>query len=218
MGMFKSLGLSPAKRAGTATSKAFRRLFGRGPSAGEGEGAAPSGHLGPDDEQADSNSSENTRHNHVDNQHTKDRGNNHRDNNTTPVTDDNALSSRNSSSLLNIQAADSKDKSDPDFTSETMAAAQSTQQNQGKENRPPPQVDNVTHLLSSLSLGKDEVAPAAKPAPELEPVPAPAPVPAPIFSDPAVVAERAMHMKFTEDALDMVSGVRMRPSLPPLIH
>ncbi|KAH6887896.1 hypothetical protein B0T10DRAFT_406286 [Thelonectria olida] len=191
MGMFKSLGLSPAKRAGTATSKAFRRLFGRGSSAGDGEGAAASQTGSPDDEQADSSYSENTHNNHVDNPDAESRGSNQRDE-ATLATDDNALSSRHSLSSLNIQPTESENKTDTHTTTETMAASPSLQ-HPGKENRPP-STDNITSLLSGLSLGKD-------PAPAEKPVPAPAPPP--IFSDPAVVAERAMHMKFTEGALDM---------------
>jgi tRNA-specific adenosine deaminase 2 len=208
MGMFKSLGLSPAKRAGTATSKALRRLFGRGSSAGDGEGTAASQTGSPDDEQADPSYSENTHNNHVDSPGAKSRGNNQRDN-TTLATNDNALSSRQSLSSLNIQPTESENKTDSHIATETMAASQSLQ-HPGKENRPPSTAD-ITNVLSGLSLGNNDVAPAGKP------VPVPAPVPTPILSDPAVVAERAMHMKFTEDALDMVSSIHVLPRLAPRV-
>lgn len=50
-------------------------------------------------------------------------------------------------------------------------------------------------------------------APAVESVPA-----VPIYTDPAVIAERAIHMKFTEEALDMVSqpiNLEIANRLPP---
>ncbi|KAF4451765.1 putative TAD2-tRNA-specific adenosine deaminase 2 [Fusarium austroafricanum] len=65
-----------------------------------------------------------------------------------------------------------------------------------KENQPP----NTTQLsesLSRLDIGEEKDFSTS-----LRPV-APAVPAVPIYTDPAVVAERAIHMKFTEEALDM---------------
>ncbi|ESU14314.1 hypothetical protein FGSG_11590 [Fusarium graminearum PH-1] len=65
-----------------------------------------------------------------------------------------------------------------------------------KENQPP-SASQLSESLARLEL-QDNKSILTSPKPVTPVIP-----PAPIFTDPAVVAERAMHMKFTEAALDM---------------
>ncbi|KAI5463966.1 hypothetical protein BGZ63DRAFT_351389 [Mariannaea sp. PMI_226] len=203
MGMFKSLGLSPAKRAGTATSKAFRRLFGRPSPAGDGEGAAAStGDLSQSakDETEEDLDSENTNNNHIRNKVAKNRDSNHGGHTVLGLgTDDSLISSENSGSSSDIQGnpfpQDSVNKTPvvPAAHNLAMTASSASQQQRpGKENVPP-ETAQVTDTLSRLSISNDDAALTAKSTL----------VPGPDLSDPAVIAERAEHMKFTEDALDM---------------
>ncbi|UPK91774.1 hypothetical protein LCI18_002709 [Fusarium solani-melongenae] len=185
MGVFKSLGLSPAKKAG---AKAFRRLFGRVLPAGENDSATGSA--------ATSENGKNHTHDET-NSSQKDFSKEHaRDSNQQSNPDN--LSAPRSSTEPHGNTQDSNPshltttKSAP--STEAMASPQKLAAERNKENQPP-DTSTLTDSLARLSLNRDNVTatPPAKPT---------APT-APIFTDPAVVAERAMHMKFIEEALDM---------------
>lgn len=184
MGVFKSLGLSPAKKAG---AKAFRRLFGRVLPAGESDSATGS-----------AATSENGKN------HTHDETNSsQKDLSKESTRDNNQQQSAARSSTESHDNSTARDDQHPShLTTATvpppaaMASPQKKTDDRNKENQPP-NTSDLADSLARLSLDHDNVTatPPTKPA-------APA---APIFTDPAVVAERAMHMKFIEEALDMVS-------------
>ena len=125
-------------------------------------------------------------------------------------------------SQQNTTAADHPQK--PDHLSSTaiptapgdMASPQkqySQNEDVDKENQPP-NASQLSESLARLQL-QDDKAISTSPKSTTPVIPT-----APIFTDPAVVAERAMHMKFTEAALDMVSlqvpssGITSCTSLP----
>ncbi|RSL50669.1 hypothetical protein CEP54_011804 [Fusarium duplospermum] len=182
MGVLKSLGLSPAKKAG---AKAFRRLFGRVLPAGESDSATGS-----------AATSENGKN------HTHDETNSSQKDLSKESTRDNnqQQSAARSSTESHHNSTAHEDQHPSHLTTATvpppvaMASPQKKTDDRNKENQPP-NTSDLTDSLTRLSLDRDNVTatPPTKPA-----VPA-----APIFTDPAVVAERAMHMKFIEEALDM---------------
>ncbi|RSL88000.1 hypothetical protein CDV31_016157 [Fusarium ambrosium] len=179
MGMFKSLGLSPAKKAG---AKAFRRLFGRVLPAGESDSATGS-----------AATSENGKN------HTHDETNSSQKDLSKESTRDNNQQQSAARSSTESHNNETDQHSSHHLTttvppSAAMASPQKKTDDRNKENQPP-NTSDLTDSLARLSLDRDNVTgtPPTKPA-------APA---APIFTDPAVVAERAMHMKFIEEALDM---------------
>ncbi|RSL40924.1 hypothetical protein CEP53_013075 [Fusarium sp. AF-6] len=181
MGMFKSLGLSPAKKAG---AQAFRRLFGRVLPAGEsdsGTGSAATSENGKNHTHDETNSSQ-------------------KDLSKESTRDNNQQQSAARSSTESHNNETARDDQHPSHLTTTvppsaaMASPQKKTDDRNKENQPP-NTSDLTDSLARLSLDRDNVTgtPPTKPA-------APA---APIFTDPAVVTERAMHMKFIEEALDM---------------
>ncbi|KAJ4321971.1 tRNA(adenine34) deaminase [Fusarium piperis] len=196
MGMFKSLGLSPAKKAG---AKAFRRLFGRVLPAGETDSATGS--------TATSENGKNHAHDETNSSQKDSSKENTRDNRQQLNLDN--LSTPRSSTEPRNNTQDSTTSDDQHLShhltttivppTEAMASPQKQQQlkpngDRNKENEPPGASD-LSDSLARLSLDGDN-ATATPPTKPVTPT-------APIFTDPAVVAERAMHMKFIEEALDM---------------
>ncbi|KAM5347160.1 hypothetical protein ACJ41O_010165 [Fusarium nematophilum] len=185
MRMLKSLGLSPAKKAG---AKAFRRLFGRVLPAAEAGSATGTDENGRDKNDHKKPSKENLSSH-----------NNHQQ--TSRDTQARHSSSTDSADDAHVSTTGRDHHRSHITTTETPSAADAMEppQNQqlnpnhglNKENQP----TALTESLARLSLDGDNATstPSTK-------VFAPA---APIFTDPAVVAERAMHMQFIEEALDM---------------
>lgn len=186
MGVFKSLGLSPAKKAG---AKAFRRLFGRVLPAGESDsatGSAATSENGKNHTHDETNSSQKD----LSKENTRDSNQqSNRDNLPAPRSSTEPHGNTEDSNPSHLTTT----KATP--STEAMASPQKLAAERNKENQPP-DTSTLTDSLARLSLDQDNVTatPPTKPA---------APT-APIFTDPAVVAERAMHMKFIEEALDMV--------------
>ncbi|KAL6917465.1 hypothetical protein ACHAPO_000711 [Fusarium lateritium] len=195
MGVFQSLGLSPAKKAG---AKAIRRLFGRVmPGEGDSVTASASASASDTDQTGKGNASN---------------GSNHRqeifkDNNEPQQkrNPDSASSPSAPKSQTNTTTTDYPQQQENLQTTATHAANSSMQSLQNrptqygdadKENLPPG-VSQLSESLARLEL-QDDKSISTSPKPVTPVIP-----PAPIFTDPAVVAERAMHMKFTEAALDM---------------
>lgn len=197
MGVFKSLGLSPAKAAG---AKAFRRLFGR-VLPGETDSASDTDQTG--------------------------RGNSSNDSNIQREKSNKAIPDSSSTKYHNRHQQDALTDTETFATASDMASPQKhvPQGIVDKENQPP----GTAQLSDSFSLKiGEEKAIATSPKPVVSTAPAVAAdhatpaaetVPAvPIYTDPAVIAERAIHMKFTEEALDMVSQsthLEMANRLPP---
>ncbi|KAF5631371.1 TAD2-tRNA-specific adenosine deaminase 2 [Fusarium tjaetaba] len=185
MGVFKSLGLSPAKAAG---AKAFRRLFGR-VLPGETDSASAS-----DTDQTG-------------------RGNSSNDSNIQREKSNKTNPDSSSTKHHNRHQQDALTDTETSATASDMASPQKhvPQGIVDKENQPP-STAQLSDSLSRLKIGeKKAVATSPKPlvstapavaaddaAPAVETVPG-----VPIYTDPAVIAERAIHMKFTEEALDM---------------
>jgi hypothetical protein len=195
MGVLKSLGLSPAKAAG---AKAIRRLFGRVmPTDGDSASASDTDQTGRGNTSNETGNQKDLKRNVQDN-----------NNNNNAQATDNADSLPSSSIAKHQEIPSTKDHQQQDHpsTAETSANIHDMASSQkqrvpnaelSKENQPP----NATQLsesLSRLELGDDKAVLTPKPVVPVLPV-------APIFTDPAVVAERAVHMQFTEAALDMVS-------------
>ncbi|KAM0195181.1 hypothetical protein ACHAPA_011623 [Fusarium lateritium] len=191
MGVLKSLGLSPAKAAG---AKAIRRLFGRVmPTDGDSVSASAS----DTDQTGRGNTS-----NETDSQ--KDLKGNVQDNNAQATENADPLPSSSIEKHLEIPSTADHQQQDHSSTIETSANTHDMASPQkqrlanaelSKENQPP----NATQLsesLSRLELGEDKTVLTPQPVVPIVPI-------APIFTDPAVVAERAVHMQFTEAALDM---------------
>lgn len=198
MGMFKSLGLSPAKKAG---AKAFRRIFGRVLPAGEGDsatGSAATSENGKNHSHDEANSSQKD----PSKENTRDNNQRSNPNNlSTPRSSIEPLDSTQGSTTHDDQHLPHHPTTTSVPPTETMASPQKQQQlkpngDRNKENQPPSASD-LSDSLAGLSLDRDDVTTTSPTKPV---VPA-----APIFTDPVVVAERAMHMKFIEEALDMVS-------------
>ncbi|KAF9778820.1 hypothetical protein IL306_002877 [Fusarium sp. DS 682] len=183
MGVFKSLGLSPAKAAG---AKAIRRLFGRVIPA-ETDSASDT------DQTGKTNSQKNNKKSHK-----------------------NAHPSSSSTAKHQTRQEEEDDNTNTDTSTDTsdMVSPKKKRVPRGavdKENQPP-STTQLTDSLSHLDIGEDKAG-STSPKPvfttvhttsTVDPVPATDAAPAAlIFTDPAVIAERAMHMKFTEEALDM---------------
>lgn len=204
MGVFKSLGLSPAKAAG---AKALRRLFGR-VLPGETDSASDTDQTG--------------------------RGNSSNDNNTQRENNNKTNSDSSSTAYQDKSAAaDNRQQQNALTNTETSATASDMVSPQkhvpkgivDKENQPP-STAQLSDSLSRMKIGEEKaVATSLKPVVSTAPVAAEDAAPAveslpavPIYTDPAVIAERAIHMKFTEEALDMVSQpthLKMANRLPP---
>ncbi|KPM46473.1 hypothetical protein AK830_g234 [Neonectria ditissima] len=219
------------KKAGSATSRAFRRLFGQASPAGDGDGAAGSTGSsssgrnidsdGRDSRHLDGNTDANIRihaHDDANNARRNIDGAPPRTHHKAQASADNRQSSHSSTSSTPSHRPDvKKTPADPEriqpkpetSTAQTETDVMANQQRQqlkskpvGKENRPPTPdavADVLSDSLAGLSLGASDGAPAVKPVPVLPVLP----ILPPSLQDPAVVAERAMHMRFTEDALDM---------------
>lgn len=199
MGVLKSLGLSPAKAAG---AKAIRRLFGRvmpaesdSVTASASASASVSTSCSDTDQTAEGNAS-----NKFDNQKepTESQVKENPDSSSRPSA---TKSQANATRTDQSQQHDAFATTELPATASDMASPRKQRAQTGdvdKENQPP----NATQLSVSLSRLElqDDKAVSISPKPITPIIPA-----APIFTDPAVVAERAMHMKFTEAALDMVS-------------
>jgi tRNA-specific adenosine deaminase 2 len=201
MGVFQSLGLSPAKKAG---AKAIRRLFGR-VMPGEGDSVTASASTSAS---ASASDTDQTGMGNASN------GSNHRqeiskDNNEPQPKSNTDFSSSPSAlkSQTNTTTTDYPQQQEDLQTTATRATASSMQSfknrltqygDADKENQPPG-VSQLPESLARLELQDDKsISTSPKPTTSVIPL-------EPIFTDPAVVAERAMHMKFTEAALDMVS-------------
>jgi tRNA-specific adenosine deaminase 2 len=204
MGVFKSLGLSPAKAAG---AKALRRLFGR-VLPGETDSASDTDQTGKGKSSNDNNIQREKNSNVTDSSSTK-----HQD--TSAATDNHQQ--QNHLTTAETSAA----------TSDMVSPQKRVPQGIADKENQPPNTAQLSDSLSRLNIGEDKaVATSPKPvvstapavaavdaAPAVEAVPA-----APIYTDPAVIAERAIHMKFTEEALDMVSlstHLQMASRFPP---
>ncbi|KAH7176719.1 hypothetical protein EDB81DRAFT_49319 [Dactylonectria macrodidyma] len=202
-------------KASSATSRAFRRLFGHAPAAGDSEVAAGS--------IVSLSGSQNTdRHHHKqgDNCHHNndpDDPDDGGDNSTTTTGKSNTERKRIANTLGTASSSSSSFSSNPlyhsvnqtqideppttstrtktDPKADTMSVhpqLQPKRDHVGKENIPPIS-DTLAASLANLSLDTSNAAPVVKPN-----VP-----PTLSLQDPEVVAERAMHMRFTEEALDM---------------
>lgn len=200
------------KKASSATSRALRRLFGHASPAGDSDTAAGStaslsasqntNHHDPKQGDDNANSTDGT--DGTDNTNNTDKSNQEHKN--KPDTQQNTSSPtplyssvRETSTELDTKSATSTSEAETDTKTDPMAP--NPQQpvkghHVGKENIPPTP-ETLTDVLTRLSLDGGDSAPVVKPI-----VP-----PAPSLQDPAVVAERAMHMRFTEEALDMVSAI-----------
>ncbi|KAK7413571.1 tRNA(adenine34) deaminase [Neonectria punicea] len=208
------------KKAGSATSRAFRRLFGHASPAGDGDGAAGSTGSLSTGQNIDSDHREPSIHNNKSNSSNNDddanNASNHIDGTPPRTTRDKAQASStenqqsthfSTSSPPNVKKTPTNPEGKPktrttEPESDTMAyqRQQVRPQHIGKENLPPKPdavTDNLSDTLASLTLGESAVTPVVKPVLPVLPILPPS------LQDPTVVAERAMHMRFTEDALDM---------------
>ncbi|KAM0355619.1 hypothetical protein ACHAPU_000003 [Fusarium lateritium] len=194
MGVLKSLGLSPAKAAG---AKAIRRLFGRVMPT-ESEGASASASASDTDQTGKGNSG-----NKTDNQKglSEDvQGNNKTQatNNTDSSPSSSAANHQETTAITDHHKQDDPSAAEIPATTSDMVSLQTLRipnAELNKENQPPNAVQ-LSESLSRLELGDDETVPTLKPSVPETPA-------APIFTDPAILAERAVHMQFTEAALDM---------------
>lgn len=179
--------LSPLKTAGVAASKAFRRLFGRVLPAGEenattGTKTNTSGVASSPSSPPGATTAATT--------------------GTRPDVNDPDIAAeahhRISGSHINdtviAQTNDSGSEAMASRASGAMAAHQKSSQ-LDKENRPP-KSPSLAGSFARLSLD-NEISSDLKP--EISALP--------VFRDPVVVAQRAMHMLFIEEALDMVSSI-----------
>ncbi|CAJ0548345.1 Ff.00g050990.m01.CDS01 [Fusarium sp. VM40] len=197
MGVLKSLGLSPAKAAG---AKAIRRLFGRVmPTDGDSASASAS-----DTDQTGRGNTSNETHDQKDLKN-KAQDNQNNNNNSAQATE-NADTLPDSSIAKHQEIPSTTDHQQRGYPSAAgtsvnihdMASSQKQRvpnAELSKENQPP-NATQLSEALSRLELGDDKTVLTPKPDVPVLPV-------APIFTDPAVVAERAVHMQFTEAALDM---------------
>ncbi|KAF4470338.1 TAD2-tRNA-specific adenosine deaminase 2 [Fusarium albosuccineum] len=191
MGMLKSLGLSPVKKAG---AKAFRRLFGRTTAAeNESDSATGTSENGKNNSAQKNPSNERIHSNRNDQQQTS-----HDDLASSSPSTDPADKRHNSTTENDHHPSSNPTATESLSTTEDMASPRKQQINprQGlnKENQPP-SAAALSESLARLSLDKDNATATLAPKPV---VPA-----TPIFTDPVVLAERAKHMQFIEEALDM---------------
>ncbi|KAF4953374.1 hypothetical protein FSARC_12425 [Fusarium sarcochroum] len=190
MGVLKSLGLSPAKKAG---AKAIRRLFGRVMPA-EGDSASASATASDTDQTGRGNAS-----NETDNQRKESNLNNNNNNTESSPSASPAKGQGPTAETDHHRQQSDLTTTETPAATDDMASPRKQRILNGdlnKENQPP-NANELSETLSRLRLeGDNAVLTPLKPA--APDIPA-----APIFTDPAVIAERAMHMSFTEAALDM---------------
>ncbi|RGP67895.1 tad2-trna-specific adenosine deaminase 2 [Fusarium longipes] len=201
MGVLKSLGLSPAKAAG---AKAIRRLFGR-VMPGEDDGVAASASASASDTDQ---TGKGTAINEINHQKALAECNNIDNNQAQHERNTDSSSSPSITKSQPKTVIDSSQQHDNlTVTTSTAAAAaagdmqtfqsQSPQNGDANKENQPPSASRLSESLARLELQDDKpISTSNKPVAPVIPT-------APIFTDPAVVAERAMHMKFTEAALDM---------------
>ncbi|RGP60941.1 putative tad2-trna-specific adenosine deaminase 2 [Fusarium sporotrichioides] len=200
MGVLQSLGLSTAKKAG---AKAIRRLFGRvmpGESDGVTANNSDSASASDTDQTGKGNASNGSNHRQEISE-----DNNEAQQNRNP---DSSSSPSALKSQTNTTTTDYLQQQENLQTTATLASASNMQslQNQSAQNgdadkeNQPPSASQLSESLARLEFQDDKsILTSPKPV-------TPVILPAPIFTDPAVVAERAMHMKFTEAALDMLQA------------
>lgn len=208
MAISKSLGLSSAKKAGAATSKAFRRLFGRVLPGGGPEGAAGTAGSRTGSSSFDSNkpsggrdySNSNTR---SPNERSRDELKNNKDEDKedapkseTQIQDEQRQTLDRQLSSTDISDNKTQKTTETGTALDKMAVAPAKDTN--KENQPPSSTA-LAESLGGLTLKEtDEKPVAVEKAPEL--------ISQPIDEDPAVVAERVKNLEFIGEALDMVSS------------
>lgn len=200
--MLKSLGLVPAKRAGTATGRAFRRLFGRVLPGAEGDGAA----TGNDEYKESGHSNLNESSQSIDqNNSIQVRDSSDRDNANNAIHQNEHVNFKeihhdSTPALIDIGNHDRQISTTTVPDSENMTTLSQQQLNQArgidKENRPPIAA-SLEGSLSRLSLKDKDNAVCDDGTPLATEGQG--------YACPIVTAERAMHMHFTEEALDMVS-------------
>ncbi|KAH7236350.1 hypothetical protein BKA59DRAFT_516868 [Fusarium tricinctum] len=193
MGVLKSLGLSPAKVAG---AKAIRRLFGRVmPTDGDSASASDTDQTGRGNTSKETHDQKDLKNKVQDN---KNNNNAQATDNADSLPDSSIAKHQEIPSTTNLQQQGHSSTAATSANIHDMASSQKHRvpnAELSKENQPP----NATQLsesLSRLELGDDKTVLTPKPDVPVLPV-------APIFTDPTVVAERAVHMQFTEAALDM---------------
>jgi hypothetical protein len=201
MGVFKSLGLSPAKAAG---AKAIRRLFGRVmPGEGDSVTATASANASASDTDQTGKFNASNERNHQKELEEDSNSNEAQHKNNT----DSSSSPSSPKSQTNTTTTDYPQQQDNLTTTAKPAAAgdmqslqkRPTQNGDADKENQPPSASQLSESLARLELQDDKpISTSPKSVTPIIPT-------APIFTDPAVVAERAMHMKFTEAALDMVS-------------
>ncbi|KAF7551556.1 hypothetical protein G7046_g7685 [Stylonectria norvegica] len=227
MGLLKTLGLSPAKKAGAATSKAFRRLLDRVLPAGGGEVAAGTGTSSHD---IDTESNQNRNHNHNNNNHNKsNKSGKDNKNNRDKHTDDARGKSKESTRPTTIQSTEDAQlspatdlssetantnntntattaNSDPAMALDNMAAPDLLQKQQQQAQRlqqpsqnPQLNKENQPPEIASLAHSVSHLS-LKDDASSISKAAVPV---APVILDPAVLAEREKHMRFIEEALDM---------------
>ncbi|KAF4974748.1 hypothetical protein FZEAL_8382 [Fusarium zealandicum] len=192
MGVFKSLGLSPAKKAG---AKAFRRLFGRVLPAGESDSADGTNENGKNKANDENNNNDRQKDLSKENLHNNNHPQaSHEDHDQTASSSTPADRVDNSTTTEHHRPSLPTTTEAPSATDDMATPQMKSSRGLNKENQPP-SAAALSESLARLSLSADD----APTTPPLKPV-----VPADsIYTDPAVVAERAMHMHFTEEALDM---------------
>lgn len=212
MAISKSLGLSSAKKAGAATSKAFRRLFGRVLPGGGPEGATgTAGSRTTGSSSFDSNKpSEGRDYNNSTNSNTRPPNEQSQDELKNNKAEDKEDAPKSDTQIQDEQRQtldhqpSSTDLSDNNKTQKTTEAdtapdkmAVASAKNTNKENQPPSSTA-LEESLGGLTLKDTHEKPVAvETAPEL--------TPQPLDEDPAVVAERMKNLEFIGEALDMVS-------------
>ncbi|SCB65697.1 unnamed protein product [Fusarium graminearum] len=192
MGVLQSLGLSPAKKAG---AKAIRRLFGRVmPGEGDSVTASASASASDTDQTGKGNASNGSNdHQEISKDKNEAQQKRNPDSSSSPSATKSMTTTDYPQQQYNLQTAAIP------VASNSMQSLQNRlthNEDADKENQPP-SASQLSESLARLEL-QDNKSILTSPKPVTPVIP-----PAPIFTDPAVVAERAMHMKFTEAALDM---------------
>lgn len=194
---------SPVKKAGAVISKTLRRLFGRELPAGEANVAADNktgASTTTDDVVIVSSLSSrcSVSQSSLDNHQTANiTGENPSADVQAQAEVERRPSEAGKHQPATTQAEESEAPHPREITPTTMPGYQKDLHQHDKENRPPQPV-SLDDAFANLKLSKGE-APVAPSSPAKPAAPA-----LPDFSDPAVVAERAMHMKFIGEALEMV--------------
>ncbi|KAM0558626.1 hypothetical protein ACHAO7_000865 [Fusarium culmorum] len=192
MGVLQSLGLSPAKKAG---AKAIRRLFGRVmPGEGDSVTASASASASDTDQTGKGNASNGSNdHQEISKDKNEAQKKRNPDSSSSPSATKSTTTTDYPQQQHNLQTVATP------VASNSMQPLQNQLTHNGdadKENQPP-SASQLSESLARLEL-QDNKSILTSPKPVTPVIP-----PAPISTDPAVVAERAMHMKFTEAALDM---------------